>query len=69
MWFGGRRRDGGDGGFDNRQWEGDDRDVLEGNVASRISSKDLFDERVLGGCGKEVFFFIFTIGGLVGAET
>jgi len=37
-------------------------------VASRISSKDLLDKRVLGGCGKEVFLFIFTVGGLVGRD-
>ena len=37
-------------------------------MASRISSKDLLDERVLGGCRKEVFFFVFMIGGLVGGD-
>jgi len=37
-------------------------------VALRIFSKDLLDERVLGGCGKEVFLFIFTVGGLVGGD-
>jgi len=37
-------------------------------VASRISSKDLLDKRVLGGCGKEVFFFVFAVGGLVGRD-
>jgi len=37
-------------------------------VASRISSKDLFDKRVLGGCGKKVFLFVFVVGGLVGGD-
>ena len=37
-------------------------------MASRISSKDLFDKRVLGGCGKEVFLFVFAVGGLMGGD-
>ena len=37
-------------------------------MASRISSKDLLDKRVLGGCGKKVFLFIFAVGGLVGGD-
>jgi len=68
VWFGGRRRDSGDRGFDDRRWEGDDWDVLKGNVASRISSKDLFNERVLGGRGKEVFLLVFTIGEFMGGD-
>jgi len=34
----------------------------------RISSKDLFDERVLGGGRKEILLFVFTILGLVGGN-
>jgi len=37
-------------------------------VASRISSKDLFNKRVLGGCRKEVFLLVFTIGEFVGGD-
>jgi len=37
-------------------------------VASRISSKDSFDEGVLGGGGKEVLLFVFTVLGLVGGD-
>jgi len=37
-------------------------------VASRISSKDLLDKRVLGGCRKEVFLFVFVVGRLVGGD-
>jgi len=37
-------------------------------VASRISSKDLFDKRVLGGCGKEVFLLVFMIGKFMGRD-
>jgi len=37
-------------------------------VASRISSKDSLDKGILGGCGKEVFLFVFTVGRLVGGD-
>jgi len=37
-------------------------------VASRISSKDLFDKGVLGGGGKEVLLLVFTVLGLVGGN-
>ena len=37
-------------------------------MALRISSKDLLDKRVLGGCRKEVFLFVFAVGGLVGGD-
>ena len=37
-------------------------------MALRISSKDSFDERVLGGGGKEVLLFVFTVLGLVGGD-
>jgi len=34
-------------------------------VASRISSKDLFDKGVLGGCGEEVLLFVFMVLGFM----
>jgi len=37
-------------------------------VLSRIVSKVLVDKRVLGGCGKEVLFFVFAVLGLVGGD-
>ena len=37
-------------------------------MASRISSKDSFDEGVLGGGRKEVLLFVFTILGLMGGD-
>jgi len=37
-------------------------------VASRISSKDSFDEGVLGGGGKEILLFVFMVLGLVGGN-
>jgi len=37
-------------------------------VFSKIMSKVLVDERVLGGCGEEVLFLVFTILGLVGGD-
>jgi len=37
-------------------------------VASRISSKDSFDEGVLGGGRKEVLLFVFPVLGLVGGD-
>ena len=37
-------------------------------MLSKIVSKVLMDKGVLGGCGEEVFFFVFTIGGLVGGD-
>ena len=37
-------------------------------MVSRISSKDLLDKRVLGGCGKEVLLFVFSVLGLVGGN-
>jgi len=37
-------------------------------VASRISSKDSFNEGVLGGCGKEVLLLVFMVLGLVGGD-
>ena len=68
MRFGGRRQDCGDLSVDDGRWKGGGQDVLSGNVASRISSKDSFDEGVLGGGGKEVLLFIFTVLGLVGGD-
>ena len=35
-------------------------------MALRISSKDSFDEGVLGGGGKEILLFVFSVLGLVG---
>jgi len=66
--FGGGRRDGCDLSFDNGRWKGGNRDVLSGDVASRISSKDSFDEGVLSGGGKEILLFVFTVLGLVGGD-
>jgi len=37
-------------------------------MASRISSKDLFDEGVLGGGGKEVLLFVFLVLELMGGD-
>ena len=37
-------------------------------MASRISSKDLFDKGVLGGGGKEVLLLVFMVGGFVGSD-
>jgi len=37
-------------------------------VFSKIVSKVLVDVGILGGCGKEIFFFVFAIGGLVGGD-
>ena len=37
-------------------------------MVSRISSKYLLDEGVLGGHGKEVFLFIFVVGRFVGGD-
>ena len=37
-------------------------------MASRISSKDLLDKRVLGGCGEEVLLLVFAILGLVSGD-
>jgi len=34
--------------FDDGQWKGGSQDVFKGNMASRISSKDLLNEGVLG---------------------
>ena len=61
MQFGGRRRDSGDDSFNNGQWKGGGRDVLSSNVSLRISSKDLVDKGVLGGCREEVLLFIFMV--------
>jgi len=66
--FGGRGRDGGNGGFDDRRWEEGSRDVLKDNVFSKIVSKVLVDEGVLGGCGKKVLFLVFMVLGLVGGN-
>jgi len=65
MWFGGGRRDGGNGGGNLRLWKGGGQDVLSCNVLLRIVPKVLVDKGVLGGCGKEVLFLIFTILGFV----
>ena len=37
-------------------------------MLSKIVSKVLVDEGVLGGHGKEVFLFIFAVGGFVGGD-
>jgi len=37
-------------------------------VTLRISSKDLFDEGVLGGGGEEILLLVFTVLGLVGGD-
>jgi len=66
--FGGRRRDGGNGSFDNGQWKGGGRDVLKDNVFSKIVSKMLVDKGVLGGCGEKVLFLIFPVLGFVGGD-
>jgi len=47
---------------------GAELDRNSGNVALRISSKDSFDEGVLGGGGKEVLLLVFTVLGLVGGN-
>jgi len=59
--FGGGRWDGGNTSFDDRQWKGGGRDVLSGSVSLRISSKDLVDKGVLGGCREEVLLFVFMV--------
>ena len=66
--FWGRGWDGGNGGFDDGRWEGVSRDVLEDNVLSKIMSKVLMDKGILSGRGKEIFFFVFTVGGFVGGD-
>jgi len=43
-------------------------DLTVTNVALRISSKDLFNEGVLGGGGKEVLLLIFTVLGLMDGD-
>ena len=55
--FGGRRWDGGDTSLDDGQWKGGSQDVLKGNMALRISSKDSLDKGVLGWWGKEIILF------------
>ena len=37
-------------------------------MVSRISSKDSFDEGVLGGGGKEILLLVFTVLGFVGSD-
>ena len=37
-------------------------------MTSGVSSKDLFDEGVLGGGGKEILLLVFTVLGLVGSD-
>jgi len=59
--FGGGRQDSGNLSCDDRQWKGGSRDVLSGSVSLRISSKDLVDKGVLGGCREEVLLFVFTV--------
>jgi len=68
MQFGGGRWDGSNWGGNLHLWKGGSWDVLSCNMFSRIVSKVLVDKGVLGGCGKEVFFFVFAIGRLVGRD-
>ena len=68
MRFGGRRWDGGNRSFDNGRWKGGSWDVLKNNVFSKIVSKVLIDEGILGGHGKEVFLFVLMVLGLVGGD-
>ena len=65
MRFGGGRWDSGNLSCDDGRWKGSGWDVLSGNVALRISSKDSFNEGVLGGGRKEILLFVFTVRGLV----
>jgi len=37
-------------------------------VLSKIVSKVVIDKRVLGGCGKEILFFILTVLGFMGGD-
>ena len=37
-------------------------------MVSKIVSKVLVDEGVLGGCRKEIFLFVFMVGGFVGGD-
>jgi len=68
MRFRGRRRDGGNGSFNDGRWKGGSRDVLKDNVFSKIVSKVLMDKRILGGRREEVFLFVFLVLGLVGSN-
>jgi len=47
--------------FDDGRWKGGSQDVLKGNVSLRISSKDLVDKGVLGGCWEKVLLFVFMV--------
>ena len=49
-------------------WKGGGRDVLSGNVLSRIESKVLVHEGVLGGRRKDVLLFIVAVLGFVGGD-
>jgi len=66
--FGGGRWDSGNLSFDDGRWKGGGWDVLSGNVALRISSKDLFNKGVLGGGRKEVLLLVFMVLGLMGGN-
>ena len=51
-----------------RLWKGGGRDVLKGNVLSRIVSKVLVDKGVLGGRREDVLLFVITVFRLVGGD-
>jgi len=54
--------------LDNGRWKGGGRDVLKSNILSKVVSKVLVDEGVLGGRWEKVFFFVLTVLGLVGGD-
>ena len=49
-------------------WKGGSRDVLKGNVLSRIVSKVLMDKGILGGRREEVLLLVVPVFGLVGGN-
>jgi len=63
--FGGRRQDGGNRGFNDGRWKGGSWDVLKSNVLSKIVSKVLVDEGVLGGHREKVLFLVLPILGFI----
>jgi len=68
MWSGGRRRDGGDGSIDDWFWKGLGRNVLSSYVFSKMVSKVLVDEGILGRRGEEVFLVIKAVIVLEGGD-
>jgi len=68
MRFGGGGQDGGNGHCNDGRWKGGGQDVLKSNVLSKVVSKVLVDEGVLGGCWEKVFFFVLMVLGLIGGD-